>query len=68
MTGVSNDQYAAGEQGLGYIYQPRFALLKLLQWPENSILSDVVIRFHPAIFCIVRQRLPLVQRVRFCQL
>lgn len=32
-TGVSSDQYAAGEQGLGYIYQPRFALLKLLQWP-----------------------------------
>ncbi|EOB5442434.1 ABC-three component system protein [Yersinia enterocolitica] len=36
MTGVSNDLYAAGEQGLGYIYQPRFALLKLLQWPENT--------------------------------
>ena len=36
MTGVSSDQYAAGEQGLGYIYQPRFALLKLLQWPEDT--------------------------------
>lgn len=36
MTGASSDQYAAGEQGLGYIYQPRFALLKLLQWPEDT--------------------------------
>lgn len=36
MTGTSSDQYAAGEQGLGYIYQPRFALLKLLQWPEDT--------------------------------
>lgn len=30
------DQYAAGEQGLGYIYQTRFALLRLLQLPEDS--------------------------------
>jgi len=36
MKGVSTDQYAAGEQGLGYIYQPRFALLRLLQLPENT--------------------------------
>jgi hypothetical protein len=36
MTGASSNQYAAGEQGLGYIYQPRFALLKLLQWPEDT--------------------------------
>lgn len=36
MTGASTNQYAAGEQGLGYIYQPRFALLKLLQWPEDT--------------------------------
>lgn len=40
MTGVSSDQYAAGEQGLGYIYQPRFALLKLLQWPEDTSVFD----------------------------
>ena len=33
---VSADQYSAGEQGLGYIYQPRFALLRLLQLPEST--------------------------------
>jgi hypothetical protein len=32
----STDQYSAGEQGLGYIYQPRFALLRLLQLPEST--------------------------------
>lgn len=36
MAGDATDQYAAGEQGLGYIYQPRFALLKLLQLAESS--------------------------------
>jgi hypothetical protein len=36
MEGATTDQYSAGEQGLGYIYQPRFALLKLLQLPENT--------------------------------
>ena len=41
MAEVSADQYAAGEQGLGYIYQPRFGLLKLLQLPEStSILIE----------------------------
>jgi hypothetical protein len=30
------DQFAAGEQGLGYLYQPRFALLQLLQLPEET--------------------------------
>lgn len=30
------DQFSAGEQGLGYIYQPRFALLRLLQLPEET--------------------------------
>jgi hypothetical protein len=41
MAGASTDQYAAGEQGLGYIYQPRFGLLKLLQLPEStSILIE----------------------------
>lgn len=36
MTDSSSDQYSAAEQGLGYIYQPRFALLKLLQLPEST--------------------------------
>lgn len=41
MAKASTDQYAAGEQGLGYIYQPRFGLLKLLQLPEStSILIE----------------------------
>jgi len=30
------DQFSAGEQGLGYLYQPRLALLQLLQLPENT--------------------------------
>jgi hypothetical protein len=33
---ASTDRYSAGEQGLGYIYQPRFALLRLLQLPEST--------------------------------
>lgn len=36
MAATSTDQYAAGEQGLGYIYQPRFALLRLMQLPEDT--------------------------------
>lgn len=36
MAEISTDQYSAGEQGLGYIYQPRFALLRLLQLPEST--------------------------------
>ena len=36
MTDSNNKQFAAAEQGLGYIYQPRFALLKLLQLPEST--------------------------------
>lgn len=32
----SGDKYSAGEQGLGYIYQPRLALLQLLQLPEDT--------------------------------
>jgi hypothetical protein len=32
----SSDQYSAGEQGLGYFYQPRLALLRLLQLPESA--------------------------------
>lgn len=30
------NRYSAGEQGLGYIYQPRFALLRLLELPEDT--------------------------------
>jgi hypothetical protein len=30
------DKYSAVEQGLGYIYQPRFALLQLLKRPESA--------------------------------
>jgi hypothetical protein len=30
------DRFSAGEQGLGYLYQPRFALLQLLQLPEQT--------------------------------
>jgi hypothetical protein len=30
------DRFSAGEQGLGYLYQPRFALLQLLQLPEDT--------------------------------
>ncbi len=38
---MNNNQYSAAEQGLGYIYQPRFALLRLLQLPEStSILIE----------------------------
>jgi hypothetical protein len=41
MTMSSSNPHSAGEQGLGYIYQGRFALLKLLQLPEsNSILIE----------------------------
>lgn len=36
MSDSSNDRYSASEQGLGYIYQPRFALLRLLELPENT--------------------------------
>lgn len=36
MADPSTDQYSAGEQGLGYIYQPRFALLRLMQLPEST--------------------------------
>jgi hypothetical protein len=32
------DKFAAGAQGLGYIYQGRYALLKILQLPETSAL------------------------------
>lgn len=34
----SRSPYSAAEQGLGYIYQARFALLKILELPEDSSL------------------------------
>ncbi len=33
---ASGSKFSAGEQGLGYIYQPRFALLRILQMPEST--------------------------------
>lgn len=36
MTEATTDKYSAGEQGLGYIYQARLALLHLLQLPEDT--------------------------------
>ena len=42
MSKTINNQFSAAEQGLGYLYQPRFALLKLLQLPEStSVLIEV---------------------------
>jgi len=36
MTAPTTDKYSAGEQGLGYIYQARLALLYMLQLPEGT--------------------------------
>ncbi|MCX5565646.1 ABC-three component system protein [Alcaligenes phenolicus] len=36
MAKALTDKYSAGEQGLGYIYQARLALLHLLQLPEDT--------------------------------
>lgn len=36
MADIPTDKFAAGKQGLGYMYQPRLALLKLLEMPENT--------------------------------
>lgn len=36
MTAPTTDKYSAGEQGLGYIYQARLALLHLLQLSEDT--------------------------------
>lgn len=38
MAGTSTDKFSAGEQGLGYIYQARLALLQLLQLPEDTAI------------------------------
>ena len=41
MIDTNNNQYSAAEQALGYIYQPRFALLSLLRLSEStSILIE----------------------------
>lgn len=36
MTADRVDRFSAGDQGLGYLYQPRFALLQILQLPEET--------------------------------
>ena len=36
MADASTDKFSAGEQGLGYMYQSRLALLHLLQLPEST--------------------------------
>ncbi|QXG35173.1 hypothetical protein [Pseudomonas viridiflava] len=33
-----SDPYSAGEQGLGYIFQPRFALYQALKLPEDTAI------------------------------
>ena len=33
-----SDPYSAGEQGLGYIFQPRFALYQALELPEDTAI------------------------------
>ena len=38
MAEAPNDKFSAGEQGLGYIYQARLALLQLLQLPEDTAI------------------------------
>ena len=38
MSEDARSPYSAAEQGLGYIYQARFALLKILELPEDSSL------------------------------
>ncbi len=35
---TSNSAFSAAEQGLGYIFQSRFALLKVLDLPEDSLV------------------------------
>ncbi len=36
MAKATTDKFSAGEQGLGYVYQARLAMLQLLQLPENT--------------------------------
>jgi hypothetical protein len=60
MTGKTTDQFSAGEQGKGYIYQARLALRQLLQLPvknknrrQNMILKSEMecSRYFPYYFC-----------------
>jgi hypothetical protein len=37
MSDVGSD-FSAAEQGLGYIFQPRFALLRILALPEDCVV------------------------------
>lgn len=39
MPEAPTDKFSASEQGLGYIYQARLALLQLLQLPEDTAIS-----------------------------
>ncbi|WP_340568896.1 ABC-three component system protein [Stenotrophomonas sp. G106K1] len=39
MAEAPTDKFSASEQGLGYIYQARLALLQLLQLPEDTAIS-----------------------------
>ncbi|MCU1156865.1 hypothetical protein JAK41_01585 [Stenotrophomonas maltophilia] len=39
MAETPTDRFSASEQGLGYIYQARLALLQLLQLPEDTAIS-----------------------------
>lgn len=36
MKDPANDKFSAAQQGLGYLYQSRLALLRLLELPENT--------------------------------
>ena len=47
MTKKATDQYSAIEQGLGYIYQTRLALLQLLQVLQDGVV-DVQCGTHDA--------------------
>jgi hypothetical protein len=38
MTDPTTDKYSAGDQALGYLYQPRLALLRLLELPEDTTI------------------------------
>ena len=67
---IDSVQFARPDQAV----QQRSALTTMVRAEEQvvftpqtdhpqSILRDVVIRFRPAVICVVRQRLPLVQGI-----
>lgn len=35
---TNNDIFSAGQQSLGYQYQPRFGLLRMMELPEDTAL------------------------------